>query len=103
MNAPHSPLPPLTAVPSVSDEPEVPSAAECARIAATVIRTQLAQRPYVALGAAVGVGFVVAGGLASPAVWSLARLGTRIAFALATRKVGDALLAHVSAATDATS
>jgi hypothetical protein len=84
MNAPQT-LPPGAAQ-SVAD------VVDGANAAAAAIQTRLVASPYVTLGAAVGVGFIVAGGLASPAVWGLAKLAARIGVAAATRKIGQAVL-----------
>jgi hypothetical protein len=52
----------------------VTQAARAAQAAASAIRGQLDERPYVAIGVAAGVGFVIAGGLADPFLRGLARL-----------------------------
>lgn len=68
---------------------------ETARAADVATRVEIAERPYVALGIAAGMGFVVAGGLTSPAVWQLARFGARLAVGAAARRVGEAILSEV--------
>src|SRR4051812_30970553 len=60
-----------------------------------LLRRHVERRPYVAVGVAAAVGFVVAGGLAAPALRGVARLAARLALAAATRKLADALVERV--------
>lgn len=69
----------------------VRSASDAAELANAAMRTQLATHPAVTLGAAAGIGFVVAGGLASPAGRVLLRLGARVALGLAVKRLVDEL------------
>ena len=79
------------------------SAHESVRAASTAVRHQVAQRPYLTLGVAAGVGFIVAGGLASPAMSGLLRAAGKLAVAAATRKIGEALLDAAADKSPATS
>ena len=65
------------------------SASNSARATAAAMHNQLQTRPYLTLGIAAGVGFVVAGGLASPALRGLVRVGGRFAFAALTSKLWE--------------
>lgn len=56
---------------------------------------QLRAHPYVSLGVVAGVGFVVAGGLATPAVRSLGRIGGRLLLTAVTRKLWALVLEAV--------
>jgi len=53
---------------------------------------QVAQRPYRTLGVAVGVGYVLGGGLSSRLTSVLLGAATRLAMALAAREIGARLL-----------
>jgi hypothetical protein len=50
------------------------------------LRRQLVRQPYVTLSVAGAAGFLLAGGLTSPALWGLARLGARLAVVAAARE-----------------
>jgi ElaB/YqjD/DUF883 family membrane-anchored ribosome-binding protein len=63
------------------------SASDTLRFAGAVVKRQLEEHPVATLGVAAGVGFVVAGGLASPAARTFVRTGARIAIGLAIRQV----------------
>jgi hypothetical protein len=60
-------------------------------LAQAVAKKQLEERPYVALSAAAGAGFVLAGGLASSITRGLVRTGTKLAAAAVVGKVIDAI------------
>ncbi|MDP2342327.1 MAG: hypothetical protein Q8O67_15335 [Deltaproteobacteria bacterium] len=72
------------------------AASECVRAAGVVVQRHLIERPYVSVGVAAGVGFLVAGGFASPMGKSLLRLGTRFAFGAATRQLTTLVIAALS-------
>ena len=55
-------------------------------------------RPFVTLGAAVGVGYVLGGGLRPRLTAALLGAATRVALAVAARELGDRLLPAFSAA-----
>ena len=76
------------------------SASEAARATSAVLQDALARRPYVTLGAMAGVGFVVAGGLAAPAIRGLVRQASGLALAAAAQKVGELVLASAKAHAD---
>lgn len=63
-------------------------------IAESAVREQMAARPYLTMGAAAGVGYVLAGGLASSMSRHLVRAGTKAATAFVAgvvlKKVKDA-------------
>lgn len=63
------------------------NATECVKVAGVIAQRNLAERPWVTMGVAAGVGFLVAGGFASPVGRSLMRWGTRFAFGAATRQL----------------
>jgi ElaB/YqjD/DUF883 family membrane-anchored ribosome-binding protein len=63
------------------------SAADVFHIASRVVRKQLEEHPTRTLGIAAGVGFVVAGGLATPTARTVVRTGARLAIGLAARQV----------------
>lgn len=74
------------------------TAVEGARSTREALRRQLETSPWTTLGAVAGVGFVVAGGLASPAVWGIAR----VAFAGVAKHLGSVVLEAQAASTAAT-
>lgn len=63
-------------------------------IAESAVREQMAARPYVTMGAAAGIGYVLAGGLASSVSRHLVKAGTKAATAfvigVVLKKVKDA-------------
>lgn len=63
------------------------SAGDTVRFAGAVVRRQLEEHPVATLGVAAGVGFVLAGGLASPAAKTLVKTGARIAVGVALRQL----------------
>lgn len=63
------------------------SAGDTLRYANAMVRRQLEEHPAATLGVAAGVGFVLAGGLASPVARSLVRTGTRVALGIALRQL----------------
>lgn len=73
------------------------SVADGGRVTARVVRAQLEQSPYLTLAVVAGCGFVVAGGLTTPAVRSLANVGTRFAIAAASRKLTEILVGSLAA------
>lgn len=77
------------------------SVADGGRITARVVREQLEQRPYLTLAVVAGAGFVVAGGLTTPAVRSLANVGTRFAIAAASRKLAEIISESLGGVPDA--
>lgn len=60
------------------------SLSEAAEEAADYLRVQLQERPYVALGVAAGVGYVLGGGLPSRLTGMLLGVGARLALASVT-------------------
>lgn len=60
-------------------------------------------RPYVTLGVAAGVGYVLGGGLGSRLTAVLFRAASRVALAVAVRELGDRLSPAASAAVHAKS
>jgi hypothetical protein len=60
-------------------------------------------RPYVTLGVAAGVGYVLGGGLGSRLTAVLFRAATRVALAVAARELGDRLSPAASASVHAKS
>lgn len=63
------------------------SAAGMWRSANALVEQQVVERPGVALGVAAGLGFVVAGGLATPAARAVLRVGSRAALGLVLREL----------------
>ena len=63
-------------------------------IAESAVREQMAARPYITMGAAAGIGYVLAGGLASSVSRQLVKVGTKAATAfvigVVLKKVKDA-------------
>lgn len=59
--------------------------------AQTTIKTQLEQRPFVVLGAAVGVGYVLGGGLPTWLTRAALRIGMRAATTIAVSHLAGAL------------
>jgi len=70
-------------------EAVVTSVQVAARDAETFVRTQTTQRPYVSLGVAAGVGFVLGGGLSPKLTATLLGLGGRILVNAVLREVAE--------------
>lgn len=71
------------------------SAGDTVRAATAVAKRQLAERPYTTIAVAAGVGFLVAGGFASPVGRRLVRWSARLAIGAATRQLTTVLADHL--------
>lgn len=76
--------------------------AHAGRVSGAALHTQLEERPYLAMAAVAGAGFVVAGGLSTPLARGVASLGARLVVATLVERLIDVVAAAAAPETPPT-